>query len=65
MTAADLKASLRGLGLTQGRFASLVGVETSTVSRWATGSVEVPKYAATVLSLLQRLDDIRSLAERR
>lgn len=53
MTAPDLRAALRALGLTQREFAARIGVASNTVNRWVMGTIEVPPYAAYVVELLR------------
>lgn len=53
MTADEFRAALKSLGLRQRWLAERLGVETSTVNRWATGKAPVPQYAAYVLELLR------------
>lgn len=52
MTADELRARLKALGLRQLGFAEQLGVSRHTVKRWASGDLPVPKYAALVLSLM-------------
>lgn len=52
MTAAELHAAMKALGLSQRALASRLGVALSTVSAWATGKAPVPKYASAYLELL-------------
>lgn len=53
MTAPEFRATLKALGLSQRSFALRIGVEISTVNRWATGKATVPRYAEYVLELLR------------
>lgn len=57
MTPSDLTASLAALGLSQARFARLVGVDKGTVNRWACARKEaaVPRWAVVTLLALQGL----------
>ena len=59
MTAAEFRAALRGLGLSQRAFAARLGVDHNTVSRWVLGKVPVPHYAEYVLELLVLTDTAR------
>jgi transcriptional regulator with XRE-family HTH domain len=52
MTAAEFRAALAALNLSQRALAARLGVEASTVNRWALGKADVPQYAAYVLELL-------------
>lgn len=53
MSHTDLKASLSGLGWSQKKFASRLGCDEDTVSRWCTGKTPVPspivEYVRVVL----------------
>lgn len=53
MTAEEFRATLKSLGLRQRVLAERLGVEASTVNRWATGKAPVPQYAAYVLELIR------------
>ncbi|WP_020227122.1 DNA-binding transcriptional regulator [Acidovorax sp. MR-S7] len=53
MNGADLKAALKEIGWSQGRLARELGVNPVTVSRWATGQLEVPRYAVAYLRVLR------------
>lgn len=55
MTGLEFRAALKHLNLSQRALAARLGVETSTVNRWALGKAPVPQYAAYVLELLARL----------
>lgn len=52
MTANELDAGLKRLGWTGAKFGRRVGVSARQVSKWRTGKVPVPEYAATVMRLL-------------
>ena len=52
MTADQFRETLRTLQIRQNWLADQLGIETSTVNRWATGKLPVPQYAAFCLSLL-------------
>lgn len=56
MTASEFRATLAALEIGQSWLADQLGVETSTVNRWATGKRPVPGYAGFALELLQQLD---------
>jgi DNA-binding transcriptional regulator YiaG len=56
MTALEFRAELRRLGLTQVWLAQRLGVRTTTVNRWAMGTLPVPQYAAYVLWLIGELN---------
>ena len=58
MTAPELRAILKSLGLSQRSLAERLGVQISTVNRWALGKAPVPKYAVYVLSLLAERREI-------
>lgn len=55
MTADEFRTALRALGLRQNRLAAALGVDFNTVSRWAVGTVPVPKYAQSYLRVLDLL----------
>lgn len=57
MTPEEFRATLKRLGLRQRWLSERLGVETSTVNRWATGKAPVPQYAVFALSLIKRLTD--------
>jgi len=52
MTAPEFRAALKSLNLSQRALAARLGVERSTVNRWAVGKAAVPQYVAYVLELL-------------
>lgn len=52
MTPAQFRAALKSLRLTQRSLAERLGVERSTVNRWAQGTRPVPQYVVYVLELL-------------
>lgn len=52
MTAPDFRSTLKSLRLTQRSLAERLGVERSTVNRWAQGTRPVPQYVVYVLELL-------------
>jgi transcriptional regulator with XRE-family HTH domain len=55
MTADDVRSLLAGLGLTQHEFADQLGVSLNTVSRWATGTTEIPVWLADYVDVLSTL----------
>jgi transcriptional regulator with XRE-family HTH domain len=62
MTSADFRAALKSLGLSQLELAERLGVDPSTVNRWAVGRVAVPQYAGYVIELLSRAEAERWLS---
>lgn len=60
MTADELRAALKDLGLSQTRFAERLGVDRHTVKRWTNGGKPVPQYAALVVSLLSERASLQS-----
>lgn len=52
MTNTDFRAALARLGMEQKDFAAAVGVSRNTVSRWALGKWEVPKWVPLVIDQL-------------
>jgi DNA-binding transcriptional regulator YiaG len=59
MTPDEFRAALKELGIRQGWFAARLGVHPVTVSKWAHGTLEVPRYASFALELLLRLEGRR------
>jgi transcriptional regulator with XRE-family HTH domain len=59
MTADQFKASLIRLGWSQADFADRAGLTRPTVSRWATGDVAPPPWAAAWLETLLDLAALR------
>lgn len=55
MTADELRATLKAVGLRQKALADRLGVATTTVNRWAKGDLAVPRYASAYLELLTHL----------
>ena len=55
MNAAELRANLKALGLSQLEAARLLGVKRRTINRWATGSQDVSGPAAQALIAWRRL----------
>lgn len=49
----DLKRRRERLGLTQTDFAKTLGITSTTVSRYETGLVEIPKYMDLVFEALE------------
>jgi transcriptional regulator with XRE-family HTH domain len=49
MTPAELRVTIRTLGITQRTLAKRLGLREETVSRWANGKIEVPQYAVAYL----------------
>jgi transcriptional regulator with XRE-family HTH domain len=62
MTQAEFRSALKSLGLSQRSLAERLGVEASTVNRWALGKAPVPKYAVYVLSLLAERQELEAAA---
>lgn len=58
MTAPEFRSTLKSLHLSQRSLAERLGVETSTVNRWALGKAPVPRYAVYVLELLAERREI-------
>lgn len=52
MTAADYRATLAALDLSQARLGRLLRLDKSTPNRWATGAAPVPRSAELLLRLL-------------
>jgi len=52
MTADELRAALKELGMSQVHFAGLLGVNAHTVKHWLGGKNQVPRYASLVVELL-------------
>lgn len=53
MKASDFRVALIQLGISQKRFAELIGYRDETISRWATGKGEIPRVAELVIELLR------------
>jgi DNA-binding transcriptional regulator YiaG len=53
LTPRQFKASIKALGLSQGRAARLCGFHGSTAKKWASGARKVPEPVAIMLRLLQ------------
>lgn len=56
MTSDEFRSTLKSLSLRQNTLADRLGVDTSTVHRWAIGATPVPQYAVAYLELLALLD---------
>lgn len=53
MTTIELREAMHTLGAkTHQEMARMIGVERSSVSRWATGRIPVPAYIALLLRML-------------
>ena len=52
MTADELRAALKTLGLGQRAFAARLGVAPNTVYRWMSGALPVPHYAEAFVQVL-------------
>jgi predicted transcriptional regulator len=57
MTPDEFRATVRILGLRQRLLARALGVEQSTVYRWSSGKLPVPRYVELCLTLLATLED--------
>jgi transcriptional regulator with XRE-family HTH domain len=57
MTATEFRAALAALGIPQRQLATRLGVEVSTVNRWALSKIPVPRYAAYALEILELLSE--------
>lgn len=60
MTNDEFKAALRALGWKQTDFARKAGLNPTTISRWVTGDVPVPEWAARYLHAMQRIADLHT-----
>ena len=54
MTAAEYRAALSRLGLTQGGAATLLGVDARTSRRWACGESDIPPPVQRLLWAIER-----------
>ena len=64
MTDSDFRVELARVGMTAAAFARLVGRNTSTGARWASGEVPVPGWVPLVFELLRyRQGMIKEAAE--
>ncbi len=52
MNSIDLKAALSNLGWSQKNFASRLGCDEDTVSRWSTGKTDVPAHVAEYIRVV-------------
>jgi len=52
-----VKRVCRELGITQKELARKIGVAENTVSQWARGIVETPKWALKMFELLKKAED--------
>lgn len=68
MTPAEFRAALDRLDLGQRGLALRLGLDVTTVNRWATGKASVPQYAVAYLNLLddlnESIDEIKRLNRR-
>jgi transcriptional regulator with XRE-family HTH domain len=53
MTPDEFRNALRSLKITQRFFAERSGISPSTVNRWATGKLPIPKWVSWLLAALQ------------
>lgn len=53
MEKSELKKRREQLGLTQASFAETIGIAANTVSRYETGTMEIPKYMDFVFEALE------------
>jgi DNA-binding transcriptional regulator YiaG len=60
MTKTEFHDALKATGLTQRALAQELGVAVSTVNRWATGGLPIPKYASAYLGLLRNRQTVSS-----
>ena len=56
MTHEQFNKALDDLRVTPARFAAAIGVGTRIVQLWAKGTQTVPRYAAVIISLMQRFE---------
>ena len=52
MKPSDIKGLRQGLGLSQGRFAALVGVASNTVARWERGELGMRPTTARLIEMI-------------
>lgn len=52
LTCFEMKAGLESIRLSQAMFGRICGTQRNTVWRWCDGSLEIPHYAAVILSAL-------------
>jgi transcriptional regulator with XRE-family HTH domain len=62
VTSDDFRAALKSLGVSQLELAERLGVDPSTVNRWATGKVALPQHVRYVIELLSRAEAERWLS---
>lgn len=55
MSPEDLCSEIEALGLSDYRFARLIGVGTQTVQRWKYGKTPVPRYVKNFLDMVANL----------
>jgi len=54
MEKGELKKRRERLGLTQANFAEAIGISANTVSRYETGTMEIPKSMDLILEALEK-----------
>lgn len=59
MTSAEFRAALAALNLRQSWLAERLGINPTTVNRWATGAAPVAPYVPYVLELLRERNGSR------
>lgn len=57
----EFRAILKELGISQPKLAKMIGVDVTTVNRWATGKTRIQEGAAAYLRLLR---DVTVVTER-
>lgn len=57
MTAEEFRAALKELGMSQSILVRHLGVNKSTVNRWAQDQLAVPQYAIAYLTAVKKLHD--------
>lgn len=63
MDAAEFRDGLDALGLTQGRFARIVGAAPRTGQKWALGEARIPGSVAILIRLLIARPELLSVVE--
>lgn len=58
MTAAEIRAALDDLGWSQAQFATKIGVDANTVSKWMTGKAKPAGPAIAYLRLAVRIKEL-------
>ncbi len=58
----DLKAELKALGMTLTDFANLVELSPNTVSRWARGEINIPKWVQLFITNYRKAKMLDTLA---